>query len=112
MSDEVIISDKKWFSGASAEVLEVELDACEHINDQLKSQLAQSEAKLKIAVSALEESIKWKLHYKNDDGSEPDIFDADSWSDVGSHELRDILVETFETAREALAKIGENVADK
>jgi hypothetical protein len=72
----------------------------------LQSQLKEAEEKLKIAVAALESQIKWKPNYKNDDGSDPDIYDVDSWDDVDSDTLREIIVDVFTTARQALLEIS------
>jgi hypothetical protein len=52
--------------------------------------------------ATLKSQLKWKPNYKNDDGSDPDICDAESWDDVSSHELRDILADVFTDARKVL----------
>jgi hypothetical protein len=63
-----------------------------------------NERLVKLMAEALDSQLKWRLNQKNDDGSEPDIFDEDSWSDTSHIELREILVDLFTTAKEALAE--------
>jgi hypothetical protein len=67
------------------------------MNSQEKAQKRIEKLRL-----VLKSQLKWKPYYKNDDGSDPDICDAQSWDDVSFNELRDILVDVFTDARKAL----------
>jgi len=62
----------------------------------------KNEALVKMMASAMENQLSYELHYRNDDGSKPDICDVDSWDLVGNYELREILVDVLSTSKKAL----------